>query len=311
MDSIGEVAAVVTVAGILVYVVGLVGLAIAIRLRLVRDFSTAWFVVALLPRTIVAGQGVRIWLMWPIPFALLLVLVDMLIENLTSSHERAVAILDTSTAFLGLGYLSLFLVLVLYAMGKTDRENPELIGHVIIAIIVAALGIFLIAQGASIVLRSQGAFVVIRVVGEGMLNLDLGPPVQDMLSGTMLFLFGGFLVGVPAAATIDHPLPLVKVAGDSTVLANGLIASPPKPLYMAPQRNLSEWIASPLYMVAHVDGTWHFLDDKEDVLLCIPDRLLLGIQTIKKQPKRKPPKSKDPHSKWARTWKQLSKHFQK
>ena len=128
MTSIIDVAAAVTVAGIAVYVVGLLGLTLTLRLRLTNDMSTAWYAVALLPRAAVAGQGVRIWLTWPLPFALLLVLLDELLEDLAGSQELASSSIEKLAPVVGLAFLSLFLIHVLYSMHKTGRENEDLIG---------------------------------------------------------------------------------------------------------------------------------------------------------------------------------------
>ena len=147
LSGIVEVAALVTVAGIGVYVVGLLRLAMAMRLRLIDNLSTAWFVVALLPRTVVAGQGVRIWLAWPLPFAALLVVLSTLIVGLTNSRDSAFVILERTTASLGLGFLSVYLVLVLHAIQSTqrDKHNRDLVGHFVVATVVAAFGGFLIS----------------------------------------------------------------------------------------------------------------------------------------------------------------------
>ena len=64
--SIGDLAAILTALGVSIYVVGLLGLAITIRLKLASTTSIAWYAVSLLPKTVVAGHGVRIWLGWPI-----------------------------------------------------------------------------------------------------------------------------------------------------------------------------------------------------------------------------------------------------
>ena len=250
-----EVAALVTVAGICVYVVGLLGLAVAMRLRLIDNLSTAWFVVSLLPRTIVAGQGVRIWLTWPLPFATLLVGLNTSVVGLTNSPDSALVILERSTASLGLGVLSLYLVLVLYSIQKTEREkhNRNLVGHFVVATIVAAFGGFLM---------SQGALAVVGGLREAAVR-GLEIPIEGVLPGTMLFLVGGFLVGVPAAATIDHPLPLVRVKTDPMVETKGLLAL----------------LKHRLYLVGHVDGTWHFIDDDRNVLLSIPEKIVLAIGT--------------------------------
>jgi hypothetical protein len=60
--GIGDLVGIITVAGVAVYVLGLVGLSVTIRFKLTGDLSTAWYVVSLLPRTVVPGQGIRLWL---------------------------------------------------------------------------------------------------------------------------------------------------------------------------------------------------------------------------------------------------------
>jgi hypothetical protein len=73
--GIGDLAAIITAAGITIYVLGLVGLALTIRLEFTEDLSTAWYAASLLPRTIVAGQGVRIWLGLPIILTVVMFLI--------------------------------------------------------------------------------------------------------------------------------------------------------------------------------------------------------------------------------------------
>jgi hypothetical protein len=60
ISIIGELAAILTAAGVSIYVLGLIGLAIPIRREFTQDLSTAWYAVALIPKTVVAGQGARI-----------------------------------------------------------------------------------------------------------------------------------------------------------------------------------------------------------------------------------------------------------
>ena len=60
--NIGDLAALVTVAGVTIYVLGLIGLAIPIYRVFTGEISTAWYAVSLVPKTVVAGQGVRIWM---------------------------------------------------------------------------------------------------------------------------------------------------------------------------------------------------------------------------------------------------------
>jgi hypothetical protein len=74
---IGDLVAIVTAAGVTIYALGLVGLATTIYLRITDDFSTAWYAVSLVSRTVVAGQGARIWLGWPVVLTVATVLLAL------------------------------------------------------------------------------------------------------------------------------------------------------------------------------------------------------------------------------------------
>jgi hypothetical protein len=59
--SIGELATLITAAGVGIYVLGLIGVALSIRLTFTNSWSTAWYAASLMPRVVVAGQGTRVW----------------------------------------------------------------------------------------------------------------------------------------------------------------------------------------------------------------------------------------------------------
>jgi hypothetical protein len=132
---------------------------------------------------------------------------------------------------LGLLFLCLFLVRVLREMSKTNREHPDLIGHFIVATIIAACGSLLM---------SKGVLLIVRVLKEATVPvLDIS--LSGVLSGTVLFTVGGFFVGISTAATVDHPLPRVQIAAPYTVESKELLAHLERELYLA----------------AHTDGYWH------------------------------------------------------
>jgi hypothetical protein len=115
-----------TTSGVAIYVVGLVGLAIAMRLHFTDDVSTAWYAVALLPRTIVAGQGVRIWLRWTVPYAIFAAGLGALVVGFLKAGNLAVtAVLVPLIPASGLGLLALFYVAILNYMQKEDNQSKE------------------------------------------------------------------------------------------------------------------------------------------------------------------------------------------
>jgi len=77
--GIGDLAALVTVAGATIYVLGLVGLAIPIYRTFTHDMPTTWYAVTLLPKIVVAGQGVRIWVQWPLVMTAAMLLIIWLL----------------------------------------------------------------------------------------------------------------------------------------------------------------------------------------------------------------------------------------
>jgi hypothetical protein len=358
--SVADLLTYLTTSGVAIYVVGLVGLAIAIRLELTDDISTAWYAVALLPRTIVAGQGVRIWLRWTVPYAIFAAGLGALVVGFLKAGNIAV------TAFLallipasGLGLLALFYVAILkylqkevkqlkeeeerqkgpkqpdtrfkwlpyplnsvlkwlilpvppkraepskgpkqpdtrfkwlpYPLNsvlkwlilpvppkrtepskpKTGQVSPRLPGHFIFATIMSGLGGITMSLGAFIVMTAIGGENVNKIVCRetdirgaictadvsSIVSAVANDPSQGVFSGLMLFIAGGFLVGISAAATVEHPLPRAKIV-----------------------RHRSFEPFREGYLVTHADGFWYFLDEKAQQLVSIPDAQVSEVRLVK------------------------------
>ncbi len=65
MIGIAEVAALITVVGAAIYALGPLGAAWPIHKRWNNDASTTWYAISLIPRAVVAGQGMRIFMGFP------------------------------------------------------------------------------------------------------------------------------------------------------------------------------------------------------------------------------------------------------
>jgi uncharacterized membrane protein YhaH (DUF805 family) len=72
MIGLAEVAALITVLGAAIYGLGLLGVAWPIHKRWHNDAASTWYAVSLIPRAVVAGQGVRIFMGFPTVMATLL-----------------------------------------------------------------------------------------------------------------------------------------------------------------------------------------------------------------------------------------------
>jgi hypothetical protein len=239
--DIADVLALTTVAGIAVYVVGLIGLAIAIRREFTRDISTAWYVVALLPRTVVAGQGVRIWLVWPVSLAMLLTALVALIAG----HPNLALLIPG----LGLAFATLLAFLVLRSTTRTAHlpmDNQWGVGHLVAITAVAGL--------VGSIMMSKGTHLIfLTAISAG--NLVPDSPSRNLLVGAVLFTFGGFFVALPGAVVVSDPLPPVRIdMGSGVACLDG-------------------------YLVTHADGFWYFFDEYKE-LQAIPDAKVFGVRTI-------------------------------
>ena len=182
MDNlgIGDLAAILAAAGVTIYVLGLIGLAIPISRTFTEDLTTAWYAVSLLPRTIVAGQGVRIWLRWP-----LLITAAVLLLTTTSLAVRTAA-----TALLVLGFGIYALAQVVRAVYERKR------GWIGITI--------------SWILAWAGA---------GNISLLFLAGNIPLVSNIFYIFAASFLIGLPMAIGTYPPLPKVaitKQAGATT-----------------------------------------------------------------------------------------------
>ena len=74
MLGIAEVAALITVVGAATYGLGLLGVAWPIHKRWHNDAATTWYAISLIPRAVVAGQGMRIFVGFPTIMATLLLM---------------------------------------------------------------------------------------------------------------------------------------------------------------------------------------------------------------------------------------------
>lgn len=90
--SLGELSALTATIGALSYLLGLFVFALPIRRVYSIDMSTAWYATSLVPKTVVAGQGVTGMLGLPLRFAVYFVVAVALID-LARSNYRSVGTL--------------------------------------------------------------------------------------------------------------------------------------------------------------------------------------------------------------------------
>src|SRR5215210_7873043 len=110
MIGIVEVAALITVVGAAIYGLGLLGVAWPIHKRWNNDASTTWYAVALIPRAVVAGQGMRVFMGFPTIMATLLLMWWLVVFPVL----RLLSVVVSSLAAWSVG---IFALLVLLAGG--------------------------------------------------------------------------------------------------------------------------------------------------------------------------------------------------
>lgn len=270
--SIGDLATILTVAGVSIYVLGLIGLAIPIRREFTGgDISTAWYAVSLVPKTVVAGQGARLWLRWPVTFAGLLFLVIVALRSLfTVFPFNASYTLRFITWLL---FISAVFMYVGYSLGWRRRviTLSSFLAPLVVGFWLAGASVSMLAYPEAV------DFVIGGLPFEDWLALHLFfPPGGDppILRGIVVLLIGSLFLGVPFALAASAPLPSVRIVEqpDSRI----------------------EGVAVPLegWLVAHSDGFWHLFpriptDENEEHrdfgrrdLISIPDDKTVVVRTF-------------------------------
>jgi hypothetical protein len=221
--SIGSLATILTVAGVAIYVLGLVGLAVTIRLRFAKDISTAWYAVSLLPRTIVAGQGIRIWLGWPIVLTVVMSFGILLLESFGVDEGVSVIIVIISAILIGLGFGSVFfwrawkaspltglppvagLIGVIVAMGGSGPVVAPIVITLFSSLVWGVFAALSSMLGSAVMLIA--GLLIMRGLGSGYAEdylfgiVDAVPPDKSALVGAIILFVGGFIIGKSKAPT--------------------------------------------------------------------------------------------------------------
>jgi hypothetical protein len=262
-------------------VLGLIGLAIPISRSLAGNLSAAWYAVSLVPRTVVAGHGVRIWMRWPLVIAALLLLGIL-------GVLRIVLPAGPPTTYLMVVVVAWLVIALISAKYIEDRVRIEvrntlvghLVGHIkaipywLVTAVPNSIGFACLLIGASMFFEPGPADPAIRpAIREAAPILFPSEGGPYVFRGILVFLISSFFFGMPFALWASLPLPRVKV----TKQPEGKIEGAPHPL--------EGWL------VAHSDGFWHLLvvakKQKEQLhpyeqreFLSIPDANVLEVRML-------------------------------
>jgi hypothetical protein len=244
--SIADVAALLTAAGIAVYALGLIGLAVPIRNHFATNFSTAWYAVSLVPKTVVAGQGLRIWVQWPIAITTMLLFATVLLEP--------VSILLYVAAFVIVASIPFIFIVSTKRLSGSRRVFSILLTLPANAFIVP-LGLISIVDALEIhsLLPPE-----VDILNEGLL-----------LRGLVVVFLGSFMNAIGFAMAAIPPLPKVSVAKQDGVVLNDL----PDPLVV--------WLVAHTDGVWHL-----FIEADRELLSIPDDKVLtVRTENVPTEPK--------------------------
>jgi hypothetical protein len=279
--GIAELATLLTAAGVAIYVLGMIGLALSIRLTFTQRLSTAWYAVSLMPKTVVAGQGMRIWRKG---------MLSVLIVALMLALGVGLGTFINPTVGFIVGTLAVVIVLGLYLAARADpprmpgptavdadrNEPPRPLSRitVIMLMLVGSAGIGgrswvafhalqMTVNGRDLTLRAPRAPVCALqdIIG----SFQITPNWDNLAVGVLILLVGAFLLGIPLSRSVEPPLPWVVLL-TAVKLTDSKEAEPNKR-----HEVVKGWL------VANTGGYWH-LFDREHQLVSIPDGSVSAAQ---------------------------------
>jgi len=234
--GIGDLATILTAVGVVIYVLGLIGLAIPIRRVFTGDLSVAWYAVALIPKTVVAGHGARIWLRWPVALTLLLWFAITWRISTIASTVVVLAILGGAA---------------IYMIVRTQQTAEGAVGSLVV---VPSMVLAILALAPALSGLTGNQFYIHQVPPDWVAILPFLFVDRSFTANILLLLVGGFFFGSPPAIAAVPPLPVVEV-------------------YLSKQDEDNEEENTNLlkgHLLAHNDGFWHLFDGK-NALRSIPD----------------------------------------
>ena len=223
MIGFAEVAALITVVGAAIYGLGLLGVAWPIYKRWHNDAATTWYAVSLIPRAVVAGQGMRIFMGFPTLMATLLLiwwlmvfpvldLLSVVVSNLVGWAIGVFALL----VLLAGGYWLLrsrHRLGIQWLVGPTP-EHPRYRWLIWITTGLAVPTFFVAGRLAAGAMEVRAAFPYITV------------DVSLLVVAIALSFVASFLLQLIDATAMEPPLPTVEIAlseGTQRVLKGKLL----------------------------------------------------------------------------------------
>ena len=254
MIGFAEVAALITVVGAAIYGLGLLGVAWPIYKRWHNDAATTCYAVSLLPRAVVAGQGMRIFVGFPTLMATLLLIWWLVVFPVLD----LLSVVVSNLAGWAIGVFALVVLLaggywllrsrprlgIQWLLGPTP-EHPRYRWLIWTTTGLAVPTFFIAGRLAAGAMEVRAAFPFITV-----------DPSLLAVAIALAFLASS-LLQLNDATAIDPPLPTMEIAlsdGNQTVLEGKLLI--------------------------HTEGVVHFFDEQHK-LTSMPDSGIISLQVRK------------------------------
>jgi hypothetical protein len=240
-----QVAALVTVLGIAIYIVGLIALCWPIYRRVTDDPSTAVFAASMVPRTVVAAQGVRIFVGFPLIAALCLLTVVSMARWEPAIFMRVSGTSLQETSMVHVMFLACVSVIMtlLFVTAVKRLSDEHLFDFFFTPLTSSDPSPF---RWVSIALSALGGAI------GGWLFLAADQMSWKTVIVVSAVFFGSIaLSSVPDAISIKPPLPAVKITEkdkDGTV----------KETYEG-------------MLLSHSENHWYVFEAKKNILHMIPD----------------------------------------
>lgn len=254
MIGLAEVAALITVVGAAIYGLGLLGVAWPIHKRWNNDASVTWYAVSLIPRAVVAGQGMRIFVGFPTLMAITLLVWWLIVFPVL--RLLSVAVSDLAAWAVGIFALAVLVAGGYWLLRSKYRQRIQwLLGPapkypryrwLIWTTAGLAIPTFFVAgrlAAGAMEVRVQFPFITVDF---GLLLLAMA-----------LTFFASFLLQLIDATAIDPPLPTVEVA----------LADEPRTVLEGK-------------LLTHTEGVVYFFDEHHK-LTSIPDSRVTSVQVPK------------------------------
>jgi len=236
--GLAEISALLAALGILIYALGLVALCWPIYRRITMDASTALYAVSLMPKTVVAGQGVRML------FGLPLVATTVWVTMSVVQHIALNIWNDFSESY---------------------SSWVEIGGVILISAVIIGGFLYLITRMSAIweAIESQGT-TRLATLFVFAFALVMGVVTSLVVGGTF-FESGAILPQLPGWASTLKTLMWIFILNSILGFTLAFAGEPPLPGIALNDSPTPEG-----KLVAHADGIWYVLDDSGK-LMGIPD----------------------------------------